>query len=306
MGVWAAWTLVPDTASACSYVNPCSEMPQLGLVGDVTARPTNACIAIRHALPWLEEPGVSLAYVAADGHRIALEATDVPLVHCPSELLAADTDYRLVGPSVDRGCGLHEEVELLAFHTGTGPDETPPSAPGEVTDTRCDWRLCDSAACCGPYETVVHQTQWDAASDDSGVVVYLVGDQVRFGNAHEWAESGVIQPMPVVPHDLLRPDRVRAVDIAGHVGPDAVIGERCDAGPVPRDAAIDPDAATMPDAGAADASAIDAAMAASGSGGGCSIHHARASSFVLALVGLALARVRSRRVNRASRCGRVV
>ena len=300
MGVWAAWTLGHDTARACSFVDPCSEMPQLGLVGDVTARPRNACIAVRHALPWLEEPDVSLAYVAADGHRVALEATEVPLVHCPSELLAADTDYTLVGTAVDRGCALREEVELLAFHTGADPDATPPSAPGEVLDARCDWRLCDSTACCGPYETVLHQTQWDRAIDDSGVVVYLVGDEVRFGEVHEWAESGPIQPMPVTPFDLLRPYRVRAVDIAGHIGPDAPIGASCDPGPPPRDAAVDPDAATTLDAGGArDASAaIDAGTF---SGGGCAASNTRVSGSMTWLVALALVIARARsRARRAS------
>jgi hypothetical protein len=307
VGIWSAWALTAERVQACSYLSPCGDMPVLALLGDVTARPTNACIAIQYAsVPWYEEPeGVEAAYVAADGRRIALEATAVPRVYCPVEALLPDTDYVFVAPRRDGGCAAREEVELLSFHTGAGPDEVPPTAPGEVRDVRCEWSVCDSVACCGPYETVVHVTEWEPARDASGEVVYLLGGSLRMASTHRWAESGVIQPMPVAPFDLVRPDRVRAVDIAGHIGPDAVIGSRCDAGPSPRDAAVEPDAGRTPDAGRpVDAGlTMDGGMSGSSASNGCSARGGggRASSLGAGLVGFLFAwvRVRCARVARA-------
>ncbi|MFO0708919.1 MAG: hypothetical protein U0353_03720 [Sandaracinus sp.] len=282
-------------AHACSFVPPCDPLPTLGLVGDVTARPTNACIAVQYApVPWYDESIVpELAYVAADGARIALTATEIPRVYCPAAPLAPDTDHRLVGPRVraDVGaCMALEEVELLAFHTGAGPDESPPSRPGEIVDDAgCAREVCDSTACCGPYDTVVHTSSWAPATDDAGEVAYVVDGALRLASTMRWSETSAMQPTLVWVFDR-QPHEVRAIDVAGHVSEPATTGPLCV-----------PPANAPPDAGAVDAPALDASAAlpdaratddasiASGHGGGCAAGATRSRAPLVALAALGLA-----------------
>ncbi len=202
LGLLAAWSLDGARAHACSFIPPCAAMPTIALVGDVTARPTNACIAVQYAeSPVYPEPVVAeLAYVAADGARTALAPTEVPRVYCPIAPLAPDTDHRLVASPVTDDtfdCVPAEEVELLAFHTGSGPDDAPPSRPGDVVGESCFRDVCDSSACCGPYDTVVHSSTWTPASDDAGEVAYVVNGALRLYPTIGWSESRPSQPTPV-------------------------------------------------------------------------------------------------------------
>lgn len=305
LGVTAVLTtLGPSRAAACSYVPPCLETPVLGLVGDVTARPVNACIAVRHAgLPWSREPFVpELVYEAADGSRVPLVAGEVEGVYCPTSALAPDADHRLVrlGVADALGCGTLAETELLAFHTGLAPDDAPPSPPGDVLDDPSCYRdICESDGCCGPYDTVVHVSSWASATDDTGVVAYVVDGALRLENSLRWSESGPTQPTSAPwPFDA-RPTEVRAIDIAGHVSEPAVRGPIC----VPAPSSADDGGPESADAGTdADASVASAdASTDGGRGGGCTVsRRATPAGPALAILGLALAR-RARRRDPATR-----
>lgn len=284
--VLAAWA-APQRASACSYIHPCLMRPTLVLVGDVTARPLNACIAVQYAgAPWYGEPITpELAYVASDGTRIALAATDTLRVFCPTELLAADTDHVLVGPESTEGCGVGAEVELLTFHTGATLDTTPPSAPGTVEDVWCAHDVCDSSSCCGPYDVIAHQSMWDVATDDGAEVAYVVDGELRVFSTHRWSDGRRIQPIPVWVFDD-EPHDVRAIDVAGNIGEPALHGAPCVPAPIEPDAGV-PDAFSSARHDAS-TSVVDAAMPSGGGGGGCTVAarddeptHARVMLFVI-------------------------
>lgn len=252
--LWSAAS--PMRARACSLLPACQARPTLWLVGDVTARPRNACIGVQYtaAPTYPERVTPSLAYVASDGTHIALEATEVHRLYCPREPLAADTDYVLVGPELDAtwdACSVVGEVELLAFHTGSTLDTVPPSAPGTVEDVApCHRDECPTFTCCGPYDTLSHRSAWSAATDDGTEVAYVIDGELRADARRTWAES---PPRP--PYDILferEPLDVRAVDVAGNVGPPATHGARCVGWPV-----VD---AGVIDSGVIDASVIDAGV----------------------------------------------
>lgn len=273
LAVLAAWG-APQIASACSYVAPCAAMPTLTLVGDVAARPLNACIGVRYAqLDWYREPIVAaLAYVAVDGTRIPLAATETERVYCPTASLAPDADYVLVGPELDSSsttCGGVDEVELLSFHTGSTADTTPPSAPGLVEDAECFRDVCDSSACCGPYDVIAHRSTWGDATDDGAEVAYVVDGVLRTFAISRWAEGLSDQPVPVPAYERLPPRDVRAIDVAGNIGDAAMHGEPCVPAPIEPDAGV-PDAFTPSAPDASTGASPDAAMS-SGAGGGCAI-----------------------------------
>ena len=297
LAVWGA----PRPAEACSFIRPCAPRPTLALVGDVASRPLNACIGVQYAeVPWYSEPLIApeLAYVAADGTRIALEATDTGRVYCPTQALAPDTDYVLVGPERDTSdydCRPLAEVELLAFHTGSAADTTPPSAPGLVEDVECFHDVCDSSSCCGPYDDVAHRSVWSAATDDGAETAYVVDGELRVDPQRRWSERSATQPTHVWVFDT-EPRDVRAIDVAGNIGEAAMHGEPCVPAPIELDAGV-PDAFTpsAPDAGVV--TSPDAAMS-SGGGGGCSVasRDDSGSRALMVVVGLALlARTRRRR-----------
>ena len=272
--VLAAWS-APQVARACSFIRPCEERPTLALVGDVTSRPLNACIGVQYAVvPWYREPLIApeLAYVAADGTRIALEAADTLRVYCPTEALAPDTDYVLVGPrrdTSDYDCRPLAEVELLAFHTGSAADTTPPSAPGLVEDVECFRDVCDSSACCGPYDVVAHRSVWSAATDDGAETAYLVDGELRVSSERRWSEGLAGQPTSVWIFET-EPRDVRAIDVAGNIGEAAMHGEPCVPAPIEPDAGV-PDAFTPSAPDASTGTTSDAAMSSGGGGGGCAI-----------------------------------
>lgn len=306
--VLAAWS-APQVARACSFIRPCEERPTLALVGDVTSRPLNACIGVQYAVvPWYREPLIApeLAYVAADGTRIALEAADTLRVYCPTEALAPDTDYVLVGPrrdTSDYDCQPLAEVELLAFHTGSAADTTPPSAPGLVEDVECFRDVCDSSACCGPYDVVAHRSVWSAATDDGAETAYVVDGELRVGSERRWSDGLGGRPTSVWVFER-EPRDVRAIDVAGNVGEAAMHGERCVPAPIEPDAGL-PDAFTSSALDAAVERMPDASMPSGRSGGGCSIASPtrRTSGALVLLVALALF-ARGRRGIRAGRGAR--
>ncbi len=272
--VIATW-MAPRPASACSFITACAETPTLALVGDVASRPLNACIGVRYAeVDWYREPVVppELAYVASDGTRIALEATDVLRVYCPTQPLAPDTDYALVGPERDTSdydCTPLAEIELLTFHTGTNADTTAPSAPGTVEDESCRRDVCDSSACCGPYDVIEHQSTWGVATDDGGEVAYAVDGELRTWTTRRWTNGGGGRGSVWV-FDR-EPREVRAIDVAGNLSEAALHGEPCVPEPLDPDGGV-PDAFTPSAPDASIATSVDASMpSGGGSGGGCSI-----------------------------------
>ena len=306
----AAWS-APHVARACSNRLPCQERPTLALVGDVTSRPLNACIGVQYtAVLWDRETLTTpvLAYVAADGTRIMLAATDTLRVYCPTEPLAPDTDYVLVGPEIDTSfgmCGRTTEVELLAFHTGTALDTVPPSAPGLVEDTRCRHAICRDGGCCGPYETVEHHSSWDAATDDGAEVAYVIDGELRTWTTRLWSNGGHRGSFLPWPYEL-PPRDVRAIDVAGNIGEAAMHGEPCVPAPIEPDAGP-PDAFTSSTPDAAIETLPDASVPSGAGGGGCSIvsSERRVSGALVLWVTLALlARDRRRRGTRARRGAR--
>lgn len=293
--VWAA----PERASACSSLDPCVERPLLTLVGDVSSRPRNACVGVRYVeAELLDDPiAPELAYVAADGTRIALAAAETRRVFCPTSTLEPDTDYTLVGPRVDVAsveCDVGEEMALLAFHTSATLDTTPPSAPGTIEDFSCSHEVCDSGACCGPYDIIEHLALWDAATDDGAAVAYAIDGELRTTTRRQWAERLSSQPTTVWVFED-QPHEVRAIDIAGNLSEPAMHGAPCVPAPIEPDAGVP----ETPDAGA---TATDASMPSSGGGGGCSItaRDERSSAWLLALVGVLLVRHRRRASARVS------
>jgi hypothetical protein len=300
-------TFAPRLAHACSRPSDCPSEPRAILIGDPARRPTNTCVVVDYGLLGLafeahrEAIEGGLAYVAADGTRVALVPTEWHRYFCPSTELLPDTDYTLVGPAY-AGCTVDGETSLASFHTASTPDVAAPSTPGPIDDVSCAVVRCDSSACCGPYTVTTYRSEWAASTDDLGAVAYVFGGEVRFGETHDWyAGGGGYGPMfgfagaaqGLVPH------AVRAIDGSGNTSAPAVEGRECVV--VEDDAAVDPDAGPAIDAAIAprgDAGAPDMDAGPASSGGGCSATHARSSSLAT-FVGAALVFALRRRARRA-------
>jgi MYXO-CTERM domain-containing protein len=276
------FVIVPAPAAACSGPSYCAREPTVAMLGDLTARPTNACVFVDYGIHLLFAPEqravleAGLSYVAADGSRVPLRPTDWRHFYCPESELAADSDYVLVGPSWS-GCGLEGETELATFRTGASADRVPPSAPGAVVDVApCVWDACDSSACCGPYLVLVHESEWAAATDDRDVVAYAYGGELRFATRTRWWNQSMVQYGPQFGYaggtEYLDPHNVRAIDMGGNLSAAAPDRRDCAPPPRPSDAGM-LDASSDRDASDADAHrddggapAIDGGAAAGSAG----------------------------------------
>jgi hypothetical protein len=87
--------------------------------------------------------------------------------------------------AIPSGCTLTDAPQVFAsFTTGSAVDSTPPTFAGLAPPAVADRLVCDSGACCGPYDVVPVDLSWMTGSDD------VAGSDLRY-NLYALPDGGV-------------------------------------------------------------------------------------------------------------------